>query len=368
VGYQGLADANLRLLDLIEASADIGTVNELLDAEMRLADFVLLTAEALSNQPDAPVATVETLRAIRAGIDGDLMFKLGDLLDITTANPEAAADTSLNVFDLLVMSAQVANGKNAVAIPKLSVDIPNVAGISATLYLIEPPQIAIGPAGKDADGDWKTEVKTAQVKLGVHMDLANLPLGVATAGLDLYVEAAQTTAWLDSIQCPRAVEPNGMVTVGAQPGIARVGIGQLGPGGEVTGPANVAKVTLPGIIPVVVAVTAQANVPLVSDLQSPIDFPGPFPSEQQMVDTALSHALTNGLDGLASKPGLLHIDPCLPLVCETVENALLEILRPVIQALGEEALTPLLEALGITLGGADLQVFTLVNTQPQLVR
>lgn len=372
VSYKGLAAADVTLLHLIEAQGSVGTVNELLALNMDVADFLALTAEALSNQGDATAAA--TLNSIAVSVTRPIALTLGDLLKVTTEDPDAALDAKVNVMDLLMGSAQVANGIHAVTIPMVGVAIPGVVLAGVTLWLIEPPQIAIGPAGKDADGNWKTQVETAQVRLALTLTLSPVNLGLAAVSLgplSIAIDVAKTKAHLESIDCPVFRMPDGRATVGVQPGIAGLALGQLDGAGNVTGPANIARVTLLGIP---VGVRASAATAVASPAPVSLEFDGPFPSELQQVGTEPGPAVAGALGDLV---GNLHLTLQVPVVGPLL-NALLQpllsalralvgnVVGPIIGALGDALLTPLLSALGVTLGGADVQVFTLEGEQPRL--
>jgi uncharacterized membrane protein len=242
------------------------------------------------------------------------------------------------------------------------------------LWLIEPPQIAIGPAGKDESGNWKTQVRTAQVRLGLDLGLVPVPLGiplvltVQLVNLQVAVDAAQTTAWLEKIGCPSPSHPDGSVTVGSQPGVVDIAIGALDANGEVTGPANVATVELLGLLGggIKVQIGASADASVAGDLQS-TRFDGPFP-QTETVGAPLDEGLNNALSSLAGSLDLgVMVGSLNVTLLNQVIDLLVPILSPIITGLGDALLTPLLEALGINVGGADLSVFTVRFTRPTLV-
>ncbi|MGX2040314.1 pilus assembly protein TadG-related protein [Methylocaldum sp. MU1018] len=370
VSYQGIADANLTLLDLIQAQGSVGTVDELLALQMSVGDFIELMATALTNKGDSAVAA--DLSGLMVGVPDTLT--LGDLLKVTTDDPEAAATASVNALDLLVLGAEVANGQNAIAIPAAGITVPGVASIGLSLRLIEPPQIAIGPAGQDENGNWRTQVQTAQARLGINLGLVPMPLGIPLVltiqlvNLQLAVDAAPTTAWLENVGCPAPDHPDGSATVGSQPGVITIAVGTLDANGEVTGPANVATVEVLGLLGggVKVQIGASADVSVAGDLQS-TPFDGPFP-QTETVGTPLDEGLNSALSSLAGSLDLQVMVGSLNVtLLNQVINLLVPILTPIITGLGDAVLTPLLEALGVNVGGADLGVFTVRFARPTLV-
>lgn len=380
VSYQGLADANVTLLELIRAHGSVGNVEELLTAQTTIGEIITLTASALSNNPDDADAAL-TLDNIADQVTNTTPITLGDLLDIDTTDPGAVLNAQLSALDLLTLGAQVANGTHAVTIPTAGVNIPGVLSSDLKLYVIEKPKIAIGPAGRDADGNWNTQVETAQVRLALKLNLLPVVGLTAVGPLNIAIDVAKTKAHLESIDCPTFRRPDGRATVGVQPGIAGLALGQLDGQGNVTGPANIASATLRVTLPlglrieIPVSVSASSASAVASPAPVSLEFDGPFPSDPQHVGTNLGPAVAGALGGLASNLDLrLHV----PLGLSSVVNALLQpllsalrtlvsnVVRPIITSLGNLLLAPVLSALGVTLGGADVQVLTLDGDQPAL--
>ncbi len=361
--YQGLAAADLRLLDLIEARDGIGTVDELLELRLGMADWLRLMATALTTRGNTAVAA--TLNNLALGIVSGLQLTLGDLLKVTTEAPETAANAAVNALDLLVLGSEVAKGSAAVDL-STGVTIPNVTDIGLKLWLIQPPQIAIGPAGQDDTGHWKTEARTAQARVGVTLQLLPGTLGIPLVAtirlvdLSLAVDVAPTSAWLEALSCPSPANPNGLATVGSQTGVATLAIGALDGNGNVTGPANVATVrALVGLVTATIGVSASTTI---TGGAHSTEFGGPFP-ETRTVGTPLDEALGNALNSLADHLTFVVTVGSLPLgaTLSSVVALITPVLRPIILALGT-VLTPLLQALGVNLGGADLGVFGVLFT------
>jgi uncharacterized membrane protein len=378
VSYKGLADAKVTLLDLIEAHAKVGTVNELLDLDISMQEFMLLTAKALSNAPNAPTAAVELLDTISAQVDASLHLRLRDLLyldqelleldtPVDQLDQQAALRAKLNVLDLISLAAEVANKNHAVEVA-LPVNIPGIATANLTTYIIEPPQIAIGPAGHGADGEWVTRAHTAQVNAQLNLSLLN-GLGVPGAGavnLDLVVTGADARAGFESFNCAK----NGRnAVVGHVVQAARIAVGRfddISKSKPEIEPSEVVK--LPGLV----SITAYADLELGESAESSgeLTFESPFPNTQKTDNNALGASVSTLLSGLASKLELgfgSELGPALNLVLMPILNLLglgssqglldlvAGLLTPVLQAL-DPLLSGLLDALGISLAGADISV------------
>ncbi len=166
-------------------------------------------------------------------------------LKIGLGNPQAGANSTINLFDLLLTSAEVANGTNGIA---LSGTLPlgtltqgtltqcpsGSCAISATnvqLQILSPPSIAIGEAGLLPDGvTWRTQASSAEI--GLFLDVVTPTLNVSILGLvgaqlsgvslPLYLVAGgPANAWLAATNC-QASAAQSTITIGAQPHIARL--------------------------------------------------------------------------------------------------------------------------------------------------
>jgi uncharacterized membrane protein len=177
VGYQGLAAADLTLLDLVGVSGlGVGTPDELLALDgLTLGQFYAAMASALQAHGGhtAEVTLLQTL-STKANVTGTI--KIRDLLDIATGDAAALA-ASFNVLDLVVGAAYAANGSHALAVPGLAAQVPGLGGLYTQLTVVEPPQLACGEKGK-------ATAKTGQVDLVVRggiPDASQAVSGLSTA-------------------------------------------------------------------------------------------------------------------------------------------------------------------------------------------
>jgi hypothetical protein len=110
-------------------------------------------------------------------------LKLGDLLGVQAGTDAAGLDTSIQLFQLLQGVVQAANGKNG-----LAADV-NLAGLTASIKVIEPPQVsAIGDpalAKLNPTGPDQIFVRTAQVRtfISIAMPALDAVTNVANAVL-----------------------------------------------------------------------------------------------------------------------------------------------------------------------------------------
>jgi len=191
VGYQGLASADLDLLDLVGVSdLDVASPDELLALDgLTLGQFYAAMASALQADggDTASVTLLQTL-STKANLTSHLAIR--DVLDIESGSTAALA-ASFNVLDLVVGAAYAANGTNSFAVPGLATQLPGLTTLLTSLAVIEKPKLACGGVGR-------ARAQTGQVGLTLSGDLADVstsltgpsslttnlgPLGAAAGGL-----------------------------------------------------------------------------------------------------------------------------------------------------------------------------------------
>lgn len=380
IGYNGLLASRVTLRDLVGAGVGIGSVEELLAANLGLGEWLQLVAQAMENRGDTLAASINNL-GLQA--DSALRLTIGELLAVE--HGDGALDASLNVFDLLLASAQAANAGQAINLNLSSTGTLlaslGLADLQVQLDIIEAPRIAIGPPGRDpASNEWRTRVETGQLGLGVHLETLNINLlGLVSTAvkLDLFLEAAQAEAWLEAIQAATPSKPAN-AQVGARTEAARLGIGT--PHGAAVTPSTLVNINVPLVLRL--RVTAASDITVGSPQGQTLHYEGPFvpylekPSEHntQRVGADLEGALRNAVSELLSQTSLqvdLTILSILPLPgvnVGTITAALLDVLGPLLDDLAVSLLTPLLSALGVQVGGADVTVIYLTGGQPQLIQ
>lgn len=369
--YNGLATTSIRLLDLVKAQGSVGTVNELLDLDLSVRELLDLTAIALSQTDVANVNLKDAQGAISdlMSVKGDLHLKLSDLIDASLAPGHAAAETQINVLQLITLAAQVANGKNFLNIPAAGLDLGGLAKIDLALSIIEPPKIAIGPPGRDSDGNWRTRAHTAQVRLKLDVKLLEL-LNGSLVHLPIYLEVAAAEAGLNSISCA-APRESSTVAINANTSLVRAYIGEVNKDAmtNVTKAATVDKATivsLTGLLGItgVLDVTTKVALDLPGGSQE-LQFHGPFDDD----NTQRVSGLSTG--GLFEKLGSdLDLDVELlgiNLGLGSALKPLMKLLTPIFGLL-DALLAPVLQLLGIQLGFGDVTAFHLKCGAPQLVR
>ncbi|QXH59098.1 hypothetical protein KSS90_03690 [Pseudomonas maumuensis] len=184
LGWQGIADTQLNLLDYLDALStdlhlNLGDYQQLLNLQTT-ADKLLNVAVKVLQQSGAAVEVTGNLLKLAADLKGQIT--LGQLLNLQTGTVQAGLDANVQVLQLIQAMIQLAANRQAV-----NAEIPiNVLGlINGRVYLkvIQPPQnSAVGDPRSD-----ELRVHTAQIRALVSLDLPLLSgiAGLLNAVLDL---------------------------------------------------------------------------------------------------------------------------------------------------------------------------------------
>jgi uncharacterized membrane protein len=337
LSYRGIAGTSITLQEMLAVSGQVGTLDELLDTNMQVADLLELFANAAGQNGAADVQAIAAMQTIANLAVNNASVRLGDVLAVTTPDTNAAATVGLNALSLITTAAMIANGTNAINFP-LAVNVPSIANINAQVTVIEPPQLAVGPAA--GDGEMCTEVRTAQIRARVGV-LINIPL-LARIDLALNTEVAQGSAGLRSIQ-----QNNGetQVEIDATPGIAAITLTN----NAGTGPARISTLLN---IPIA---TMTLNLPVQPPAAQTLEYTVPHPiddnlPQMQSIDSPLGSSLENAL----AQPNAINVTVLSILNLGLVNNVVSTIVRPLLSEIGRVLLDPLLDLLGIRIGGLDV--------------
>lgn len=387
--YNGLATGQIRLLDLVSVVPNVGTVKELLDTQISMNNLMLAMIQALGN---SNAVAVQALNAIVAANVKSLNVRIGDVIKVTTPSPESAASASINVLDLLKTAAQVANGKNLVKLDT-AIDLGLLAQATAQLVVIEQPSIAIGPAGKDSQGNWRTQAHSASVRLFLDtkiLDTGKIPglsalVDVTLLRLPIYIEVASGDARLKSIKCA-AQKVDCRVEIEAKPGIGTVCIAEVSSALMLNTTTPVNCTTLPAatiteatvlglpIVQVTAKIPVQAAIP--DSAYQTLTYNG-LSGDADDVQTTNSNAVGSVLSGTLgnfSSPNkwtlklvLLGALP-LPLgdILSPLLSYVLSILSPLFNLL-DAIVVPLLNLLGVQIGYADIHLLSVICGGAKLV-
>jgi uncharacterized membrane protein len=235
VHYKGLVNTDVDALTFLDALAthvdtSIGTYDGLLDANVKVGQILQTAIDVLNQEGNIAGLDLDALNALvalKSQLTGNPNLTLGKLLDlgiwrkqeVGSSTKPSALEAGLNLYQLVTLSAQVANKQNFISIPAITLGLPGVASVQISATVIEKPQtppFAFGPKG--------ISVHTAQVRTQIKLQLLDL-FGLLGQGIQLpvYIEAASGDAELTSITC----DPDVKVGVSADVRAAAAYIGTL---------------------------------------------------------------------------------------------------------------------------------------------
>lgn len=339
ISYDGLANADIGLLDLLRAQVGAGTMQGLIEGGrlISLGDFYLATAEVLSQRGDAVHAAL--LQSMAVGLQ-DVDLDAGDLLDLGNGG-SSGLDADLKLLDLVTAAAAAATGHNALTVPRADVNLGPLAGVGVDLTAIEAPRLACGRKNQ-------VTAESTQVRVNLSASAANLALVLAGTAVDLTgsVGVAQARGTLTDVRCA----PTGL-TIDVSDGLLNVDL-KL-------------EVKVYAVVPLV------GRIPIIG---GPITIKGETTSAGTAVidlsdDAAYDlpssvGAGSSGLPALSVDTSRVKLLPGLPLLgtvlsavgglVGVVDTLVSSLVNPLIQGLDTVLLSPLLSSLGIDLSGADI--------------
>lgn len=402
---QSLESTLIGVGDLLSALG-VDTVTDLVDEPLLdVLDAVLVLAGGVTS----PVGSIVDDLTGAVGLSG---LEAGAVFEVV-GQPHSDMETAFPVYDFVmsvVLNSARALNQTSAGLLSLRLDSsqsPLLSGLTQSLSLLgdidltlglmvdEPPRIVIGPARQDDNGEWLTTVRASDITLetAVDIQLATGVLGDLISTLSLGLLQVNI---LDDISIPLAVQVGGgeATLVNArcakggindaefdfliQGGIANIQSGRVnGANGQVI-PEPVSATILqlkPILLPGV-------NVCLDADLQVSLDS---LPASQALesyelycpagqCDIETVNSANNALQGLNISVDNLALD-CgqggLTGLVSTVLGGLVTPLTGLLSDVTEPVLmqivSPLLSALGADLGGMQLKVLGAEQTGSQLV-
>ncbi len=211
VGFQGLANTDVSLSQLIGVSGTALTASDVLTTPLPASEWPTLLNDAITNQvaplncaatpTPSPCVASQDFSNGGLGVSSSTPISLCQLVSISWNTPSsgdysscsngvvppAALAANLNVLQILTTEAEVANGTNEIAITN-ALGITGLTTAYLSLSVGQPPQVAFGPVG--------TEASTAQVQATMTL---NIPaVGQVTIGP---FSAASATSTLAAMSC-----------------------------------------------------------------------------------------------------------------------------------------------------------------------
>lgn len=179
VSYTGLANSNITLAELVSVGGlGVGTPDQLLALQnLSVREFFLASARVLDTQ--GRLAEANVLRSIAVS-SATPTIRLADLIKAAPGDT-SALNASFNVLQLVQGAALLSHQGSAVSIPSLSLGLPGLFTTTASLNVIQAPQVKCGPVG--------TEFSTAQVSLNLTTTIPSQSISVPLLGTSVTTEA-----------------------------------------------------------------------------------------------------------------------------------------------------------------------------------
>ena len=394
--YQGLATTQIKLGDLATALG-VGSMSQLLGTQVSLSTLVSAMITAAGKSATVGATAITDLGTIQAAIPSGLNVALGNnsttngLLAVALDDPQAAANATVNVLDTLLAAAEIANGTSAINLGA-ALNLGALANVTARVKIIEPPVIAVGEAGNNADGTPRTSAHSAQVRLYLNVNLLNINLGLATVSalnLPIYIEVASGTASIQSTQCT-ASKASSQSVIMATPGLASVCVGNdaisnftnTTTASTCNQAASVTSASVFGYSLINIYVgNPSSNTGLFFTVQPPAATPLTFngiSGDSDDYQTANSNAVgsvavnlltqvnNNLLSSLYLTVGGVNPGPIVAAVLQPLLAAVNTLLSPLLTSL-DGLLVPLLQLLGVQIGEVTVHDLGLACGQAQLV-
>ena len=343
VSYQGLASSSITLGDLA-AQLGAGTPSELMALD-NLSLGTLFSAAAHVLQANggnaANVALLNSMASSSFSTVTHSTVKFSDLITVATG-AESAMSTSVNLYDLVATTAFVANGSTFLAVPNLTVGIPGLAPgmVSASLKVIQAPERTCGHVNEATK-------KTSQVSLTLSVNLPSTGISLGILGVlttastfTATIDLAQATGTLTGITCGPGATDGGIdvrvdsalskITTSLHVDIKSLGLVvatvDTGSGGTTLGSTSTVSIDVP------------------PDTYDTPKSTGPAPTVSTVNNITSSDVQLLGLSAGA-----------VGTVVSSVNTGIIQAyVNPLTVNINNYLITPLAQALGVRLAGADV--------------
>jgi uncharacterized membrane protein len=264
---------------------------------------------------------------------------------------------TFNFLELVTGTAAIANGTNAVSLPSTTVTIPGVSSVTTNISVIEAP-ITVGPRVGNSRTT-KQVVVTITPTIGLNTgSIAGLNLASITGSLPITISGGVATGTLARVRCGADKGIDASVDVNAAnittSGTLNLSMSTTGSNAGVLGPLVGLLGTLGlGQTTATLAVNGTGVTTQVGTFEVPFDAPLNPDVAVPVGNTTL------GLDDLTYGNSTLKLKVALLLGTASVDlgvnfAAIAALLDPVMAQIDTRLVQPLLEVLGLNVGGADV--------------
>ena len=303
------------------------------------------------------------------GANGISTVQVSEIIEVVEGT-QVPADSQFPLYDLVIslvlnVAETQQDGLGGFLDVPLDLDLnTGLANVVATVDLRvgEPPRVVSGPARQDSDGNWRTRFYSPDVSLRVNAEIELLALGLvdlATLNLPLAVNAGGAEGAFVGARCATGTRNDVAVILDLERSVARLGSGNIDTdNGEII-PQSVSLTVLSGVLLPVTVLEADlmvsGDVPGVTERNVVISENYPLYCDAVSGCSSDEYADTgDGVGGLDLDVGLSNVQVgTLPIgiALEPLENLIESLLGDVVEDLAATLINPLLEALGVGLGG-----------------
>ena len=363
-----------------------------------VAGLLPLSGQDLANALSAisgaatPLGRMLDSIASTAGIE---TIKVGDILSVV-GESEVPPNSEFPIYDVVIslvlniVQSQQPGEDGLLSLPLniSNLNIPLLADIQTVdlaLHVGEPPTVALGPARRGQDGEWVTRFYAPDITLVLVADarllnvdlLERVSLNLASVKVPLAVAVGGGKGELVAADCARGRINDAEVTVDLHRQVARVATGSVNSLGDLEQEdidARVGTLKLLGVPLLDPAIRLRAGLDVfIPGEEKTVTFDPRYPlycSRAQGCERRLWEDDGAGLDGLnvdvdVKEVRLLDLD--LEFLLTPVTNLLEDLLNGVVSSLLKAIVNPLLQTLGIGLGGMSVTVSGVDQSNIQIV-
>ncbi|MED5603107.1 MAG: hypothetical protein VX935_11885 [Pseudomonadota bacterium] len=363
-----------------------------------VAGLLPLSGQDLANALSAisgaatPLGRMLDSVASTAGIE---TIKVGDILSVV-GESEVPPNSEFPIYDVVIslvlniVQSQQPGEDGLLSLPLniSNLNIPLLADIQTVdlaLHVGEPPTVALGPARRGQDGEWVTRFYAPDITLVLvadarllNVDLLDVvSLNLASVKVPLAVAVGGGKGELVAADCARGRINDAEVTVDLHRQVARVATGSVNSLGDLEQEdidTRVGTLKLLGVPLLDPAIRLRAGLDVfIPGEEKTVTFDPRYPlycSRAQGCERRLWEDDGAGLDGLnldvdVKEVRLLGLD--LESLLTPVTNLLEDLLNGVVSSLLKAIVNPLLQTLGIGLGGMSVTVSGVDQSNIQIV-
>ena len=318
------------------------------------------------------------------GASGIDTLAVSDVLEVVEGT-DVPADSEFPLYDMVislvlnVAETQQDSLGGFLEVPlDLDLNLPPIATVDASVELNvgEAPRIVTGPARQDENGDWVTRFFAPDISLLVNADVSLLGLGpllgAAEVALPLAVNVGGADGAFVASRCAQGAANDVEVVVDINRSVARLGTGSIDPDDGTVQP-DVARLEVLSLfsIPLLAAdLSVAGTVEGVSD--TGVVIASDYPLYCGNEGGCSRETYTDTGDGVGDVDLDVNLDNeevlgGLPVNVGPLLNLLEGLVSEVVEGLATLLINPLLESLGLGLGGVTVTVSSASQNTTQLI-